>query len=258
MKRLYLKYHPDKVGPEFKDVYEEVFKFLLRQIDRLENNLTLEDPDKASEESVKEPMPETSHWTPQYRQWDTYVPKYKPRSTAYSRQRTDSGADYPHRSYQPETNENEAKRWLKQAWTDCKTMRLLRSYGTMERGSQDSVVCQIIFMAREAIEKSLKAGMYKLCGLNPGYLTNHEILCHARSICSLKPRGNCLSSSNRTNVSLVDIAVWIDHFYLDSRFPNRHSDYSAPVDVYSQEHTTTAADYTEMVIKYIDDIICKK
>ena len=251
LKRLYLKYHPDKVGPEFKDVYEEVFKFLLRQIDRLENNLPLEDPDKASEESVKESMPETSHWTPQYRQWDTYVPKYKPRSAAYSRQRTDSSGNYPHRSYQPETNENEAKRWLKQAWTDCKAMRLLRSYGTMERGSQNSVVCQIIFMAREVIEKSLKAGMYKLCGLNPGYLTSHEILCHARSICSLE-------AGNRTNVPIVHIAEWIAHFYLDSRFPNRHSDYSAPVDVYSQEDAMRAADYAEMVIEFINDIICKK
>ena len=248
LKRLYVKYHPDKVGPEFKDVYEEVFKFLMRQIDRLENNLPLEDPDKASEESVKVSMPRTPHWTTQFSQWDTYVPKYRPRSTAYSRQRTDSSADYPHRSYQPETNENEAERWLKQAWTDCKAMRLLRSYGTMQSGSQDSVVCQIIFMAHEVIEKSLKAGMYKLCGLNPGYLTSHEILCHARSICSLE-------AGNRTNVPIVHIAEWIAHFYLDSRFPNRHSDYSAPVDVYSQEHAMRAADYAEMVIEFINDII---
>ena len=254
LKRLYVKYHPDKFGPEFKDLYEEVFKFLMRQIDRLEKNLPLEDRhDDTSEECVEVSMPETPHWTPHFRQWDTYVPKYRRRTTAYSRQRTDSTHEntYPQTSYQTQTDENEAQRWLKQAWTDCNAMRvLIRELGS----SRTSVVCQIIFMAHEVIEKSLKAGMYKLCGLNTGYLTNHEILCHARSICSLKPRGNCMSSSNRTNVSLVDIAVWIDHFYLDSRFPNRHSDYSAPVDVYSQEDATTAADYAELVFEFIDDM----
>ncbi len=245
LKRLYLKYHPDKVGPEYKDVYEEVFKFFKRQIDRLENNLLLEDPDdEASKESVKVSTSETSHWTPLFSQWDTYVPTYRPRSTAYSRQRTDSSAYYPQRSYQPETDENEAKRWLKQAWADFKAMQVLH-------GSRTSVVCQIIFMAHEVIEKSLKAGMYKLCGLNAGYLTNHEILCHARSICSLKPGGHCLSSSNQSNVSLVDIAEWIDPYYLTSRFPNRHPVYSAPVDVCSQEDATRAADYAEIVIKFI-------
>ena len=281
LKRLYVKYHPDKVGPEFKDVYEEVFKFLKRQINRLENNLPLEDPDEASdEERVEVPMP--SHWTPHFRQWDTYVPRYRPRSTAYSRQRTDSThgntfypqtwqrtdfthnnsyTDYPQTSYQTQTDENEAERWLKQAWTDCNVMRVLirelRISGS-EIGSRTSVVCQIIFMAHEVIEKSLKAGMYKLCGLNTEYLTNHEILCHARSICSLKPRGNCMSSSNRTNVSLVDIAVWIDPYYLTARFPNEHPLHLAPVDVYSQEDAMRAADYAEMVIEFINDIICKK
>ena len=258
LKRLYVKYHPDKVGPEFKDVYEEVFKFLMRQIDRQENNLPLEDPDKASEESVKVSMPRTSHWTTQFSQWDTYVPRYKPRSTAYSRQRTDSSADYPHRSHQPETNENEAKRWLKQAWADFKAMQVLKreslSSNWNDLENQISVVCQIIFMAHEVIEKSLKAGMYLLCGLNSGYLANHEILCHARSICSLKPGGDYLSSKNLINASLVDIAEWIDPFYLTSRFPNKHPLHLAPVDVYSQEDAMRAADYAEMVIKFIDDM----
>ena len=30
---MYIKYHPDKVNPTDKDLFEEAFKFMLRQIE---------------------------------------------------------------------------------------------------------------------------------------------------------------------------------------------------------------------------------
>ena len=55
IRRMYFKYHPDKVNPTDKDIFEEAFKFMLRQIDRLEAGLPLEQPDD-------EPFYEWSNW----------------------------------------------------------------------------------------------------------------------------------------------------------------------------------------------------
>ena len=254
-KRLYLRYHPDKVGPECRDIYEEVCKFLTRQIHRLENNLALEDPDDEVTEVNHEVPMETQYWSRKFKQWDTYAKHNTSHrsSTAYSASRkgNNHSAHYTETLSETQIDDIKAERWLKQAWTDCNAMQVLRSHGSMEIGSRTSVVCQIIFMAHEVIEKSLKAGMYKLCGLNTGYLTNHEILCHARSICSLKPRGCC--DIDQTNVSLVEIAEWIDPYYLTSRFPNKTPSNDAPVDVHSQDVAQKAAEYAEMVIKFIDE-----
>ena len=64
IKRLYLKCHPDKANPNEHDLYEDVFKFLKRQIDRLEEGLPLEDPDLAQE--ISDCTPHPSYWTHWY------------------------------------------------------------------------------------------------------------------------------------------------------------------------------------------------
>jgi len=53
IRRLYLKWHPDK-NPERIELAEEVFKFLRRQVERLEQGLPLIDPD---EEPTTGPFP---------------------------------------------------------------------------------------------------------------------------------------------------------------------------------------------------------
>ena len=74
IKRMYLYYHPDKASPYDQEFFDEVFKFLLRQIDRLENGLPMEEPDDTSEDkTVAKPC---TKWSEYYRRWDVYASRY--------------------------------------------------------------------------------------------------------------------------------------------------------------------------------------
>ena len=252
IKRMYLKYHPDKASANQQTNYNEAFKFLLRQIERLKEGKPLEDPDEVAEEDRQ--VSETSReWSQFYSQWNTYVPRYSRRSSsgesrATGRDAYSGGGGMPY-DWQSRPSTQEADRWLRQAQSDCEVMR------TVKREMDTLSICQVIFLAHEVVEKSLKAGMYALVGLNPSSLTNHELCCHARSICSQRPAGYSLNGQGRMNVSLVTIATNISHYYLDSRYPNRHQEFLAPVDVYSLVDAEEAADYAEMVIEFITRIV---
>ena len=247
LRRLYLKYHPDKANPNEHDLYEDVFKFLKRQIDRLEEGLPLEHPDLVQENLHSTSRP--SHWTHYYNGWDDYV-----RTTSSTGRNRDSSRrernehdqtraeDYTTETYsrwemifnlQPKRNLEEAKRWLRQAESDLKAMCCLMDL---------SLPCQVLFLAHEASEKALKAGMYALVGLNPSSLITHDLVCHAYAISSEK---------GGDWTKLPNLVSSMEQYYLDSRFPNKHTFPNAPVDIYTQAQAKEVAENAEEVVKLI-------
>ena len=247
LRRLYLKYHPDKANPNEHDLYEDVFKFLKRQIDRLEEGLCLEDPDLVQENLHSTPHP--SHWTHYYNGWDDYV-----RTTSSAWRNRDSSRREKNEhdqtraeddtkktdsrwemifNLQPKRNLEEAKRWLRQAECDLKAMSCLMD---------SSLPCQVLFLAHEASEKALKAGMYALVGLNPSSLITHDLVCHAYAISSEKG-GDWMK--------LPNLVSSMEQYYLLSRFPNKHTFPNAPVDIYTQAQAEEVADNAEEVLKLI-------
>ena len=254
LKRMYLKYHPDKVSANRQTNYNEAFQYLLRQIERLKEGKALEDPneDTTQDRQISRPSAEMQQF---YTQCESYIPRHSgifmEERSATRRNATSGGGGMPY-DWQSRPSSQEAKRWLKQAQSDCEVMRIDKREMVT---SSANTVCQVIFLAHEVVEKSLKAGMYALVGLNPSSLTNHELRCHAQSICSQRPAGYSLNGQGRMSVSLVTIATSISHYYLDSRYPNRHPEYLAPVDVYSLADAEEAADYAEMVIEFITRIV---
>ena len=127
----------------------------------------------------------------------------------------------------------EAKRWLKQAESDLRATRCLMN---------SSLPSQVLFQAHEASEKALKAGMYALVSLNPSSLKTHDLVCHAYAISSEKG-GDWTGLPNLVNS--------MEHYYLDSRFPNKHDPTDAPVDIYTQTQAEEMADNAEEVVKLI-------
>ena len=240
IKRLYLKYHPDKVNPNEHDLYDNVFKFLKRQIDRLEERLPLEDPDLAQE--ISHSTPHSSHWTHWYNDWDVYARKISTWRDSHSRRPTKTkdstevyGAWKMIDDLQPKQNPMEAERWLKQAESDRKAMIYLKE-------APSALSCQVLFLAHEVSEKALKAGMYALVGLNPSSLKKHDLVCHANAISSVK---------GGDWTGLPNLVSSMEHYYLDSRFPNNHSLPDAPVDVYTKTQAEEMADNAEEVVKLI-------
>ena len=76
---MYIKYHPDKVNANDKDLFEEAFKFMLRQIDLLEAGLPLEEPDDEKSPD-DEPFYKQSSWRQYYATWDNNV--YRPTTSS--------------------------------------------------------------------------------------------------------------------------------------------------------------------------------
>ena len=249
VRRLYLQYHPDKAEPSKVSIYEEVFKFLKCQINRLENNLPLLDPD------VTEPSQHTSfgsHWESNFNQWDRSA-----RNRRYghsgggggggggsgfsgnnfsrphqSHTTQDSGCSF---SFQPQVDKIEAKRWMRQAKSDLRAMKGLFLL------SIEEVSSQVIFMAHQVMEKALKAGMYALLGLNEIYLKRHDLIVHARALSS------CEGSLSELN----NLVSNMEQYYLNTRYPNRHTRPDAPVDMYSLQQASDIAKRAEKVYDLI-------
>ena len=105
-----------------------------------------------------------------------------------------------------------------------------------------SLPCQVLFLAHEASEKALKAGMYALVGLNPSSLKRHNLICHASAISSEK-EGDW--------VRLPNLVSSMEKYYMNSRFPNKHTLLDAPVDIYTQAQAEEMAGNAEEVVKLI-------
>ncbi len=174
IKRLFFKYHPDKCEKGEEKVYEEVFKYLQQQIDLLEE----ENPSGTESSSTY------------YNRWSQHVPKHN-----YSRSYRSSNNFFE--EFQSRPSPTVAKHWLKQARADSVAMRVLKN--------DRSHVCQVIFLAHEVVEKSLKAGMHALTGLNRCNLANHNLRYFAESIRSV--------IQEDSSISLVRIADRLSPYY---------------------------------------------
>ena len=227
IKRLWKQYHPDK-NLNKNQIYDEAFKFLKRQIERLEQGKPLEDPDALPESSSPSTMFSSRHsnyysnyWGPIFEEWEE---SRRQRRTNYTRERAQSrdGGGFMYDIPQPKSDPTEARHWITQAESDLEAMLLLRQQ--MHYGKR--VQCQVLLLAHEVCEKALKAGKYLLVGLNPASLKTHELYPHACAIAGLKG-----SEWNE----LPNLVHAVEPYYLKPRYPNQHCPSVAPVDVYSND-----------------------
>ena len=251
IRRMYIKYHPDKVNPTDKDLFEAAFKFMLRQIDRLEAGLPLEEPDKELSHN-NEPVYKQSTWQRYYATWDNNI--HRPTTTGGGVGRSfgcdgsgssSSGINWDTYLH-PIPDQVEAERWLRQASSDLEAMNILKN-----EVHHKSISCQVMFMAHEVVEKALKAGMYALIGINSNSesLKTHNLKSHAQAISSENP-GQL--------AALPQLATSMEPFYLETRFPNRYPCPTAPVDIYKPDQAIVAADCAEKIFVLIDKIVKKQ
>ena len=248
IRRMYFKYHPDKFNSTDTDLFEEAFKFMLRQIDRLEAGLPLEEPDDDLS-TDDEPFYERSSWQRYYAGWDTHMG----RSTTCSREGVrrsffcgGGGGVNWFTSLRPTPNQEEAERWLRQANSDLKAMYILKNEVHYE-----PVSCQVMFMAHEVAEKALKAGMYAVIGINSNSesLKTHNLTNHARALSSVKP-GQL--------ATLPQLATSMESFYLETRFPNCYPLPTAPVDIYKPDQAIVAVDCANTIFGLIEKLVKKQ
>ena len=254
IRRLYLKWHPDK-NPDQPELAEEVFKFLRRQIERLERGLSLEDTD-IEEAADFTPRGPSSFWREYFTHWDQTAHDHHSywQSEFNFHQRSTGGSSrtyYPFDDFEsyrrPATQPAEAKRWLKQADVEYRALcTLFDQISTFRELSG-----HVCYMAHQVVELSLKGGMYAVCGLTEKSLESHNLTPLARAVETGKPtllRGK-----------LATHTTHLETYYLDTKYPNRYPGRSVtPSDMYTPQQAQEAKERAEVILGLmkllIDDV----
>ena len=243
LRRLYLKWHPDK-NPDNPAFTEKVYKFLRLQIQKLQQGLPLDDPDN---EDTTMPFVFTgnssgSGWWRQFREWDYTASQHRSSARDYERSTPKGGNQSSGSYYSPFTagdkdfrvprQPEEGRRWLRQAAVDKKA--LIVFYDQMISLNDATLAGHVCFLAHQLAEKTLKAGMYAICGLDSRSLNDHALNRHACALQTEKP----VEASN-----LLHHADSLEHHYVETRYPNRHWPPTIPADVYSLTSATEAKEH---------------
>ena len=146
------------------------------------------------------------------------------------------------RNPEPQVDIIEAKVWIRQAKHDYSALSALTHVSTTDK-AHFAIVC---FMSHQVAEKSLKAGTYAKCGLDPINLCTHQLPSLA---IKLNQMGCSVNSQD---------AMLLNSYYLPTRYPNRWCPSAVPEEHYSsntaQQAFQAATRIFEEMQKIIDDI----
>ena len=246
IRRLYLKWHPDK-NLQSPETAEEVFKFLQSELDRLERG------DGVTVENNSGPY---QSWRTSARTWNTHAQQhrtYQQQARRNRRRRRGGGGGggfggggfesfFFNQQFTPPKNEDEAKRWVRQAVADHKALQVL-----LQEAQHDAhLLCHVCFMAHEVAEKALKGAMLATCGLQNKQRSNHNIVPLACAVEQTEPekaRG------------LLTLAEPLKSTYKDeTRFPKEESA-STPYERFKQETAMEAERCATRILEIVRDIV---
>ena len=232
IKRMYLKWHPDK--HDNKAMAEKAFQFLLRQISLLEEGHPMEDP----EEEECSPVRRTA-WDSWYEMWDGIARRHRETRRQYQNEEGFS-------LLEPQPSPHNAQVWITQAECDLEALTILKN------GMQHTqrVCANVCFLAHEVAEKSLKAGMFAVCGLHPSDLKYHHLITnYARSLHHEK--------SSLTEGLIGHVAA-VSDFYNRTRWPNQYTPHQVPADHYYPSQANEAEVNAKAIFKMMKDLVDHK
>ena len=238
LRRLYLKWHPDK-NLDNPVKAEKVFTFLKKQIENLEANKPLDDPTS----DFQQPKTFSSSRNFYYDSWNRTAAKH--RQTYYANEQgcsSSSSYQFPFDSFVNKTDPKEGKRWVQQAEVDYKVLIAINNKARTISGYG-----HVCFMAHQVAEKALKGAVYAVCGTDGRILIDHNLLRRANALHTAKP--------DQTE-GLVDHSSPLESYYLDPRYPNRWPGYTdIPSDHYTLEQADQARDHARAVLDIVQSIM---
>ena len=250
IRRLFLKWHPDK-NLTCPELAEEVFKFILEELDRLERG------DGVSAANNSGPY---QSWRAYQQTWDTYAHQHKHYEQQARRNRRrrggsggggGGGGGGEHGgpsgssggfSFTPPTNKTKAKRWVRQAVADHSALQVLLN----EAHNNAHLHCHVCFMAHEVAEKALKGAMYIKCGLRSQHAASHNIIPLAFAVEQVEPekaRGLSILAEPLEST-----------YYEDTRFP-KENETSSPYETFTLENAIEAEKCATGILKIVRDLV---
>ena len=255
IRRLFLKYHPDKNLNNHEES-EALFEFLASEIERLEyDSLSSSSSDiNFGAENLLD-VQQTLQSHNKQRACSRYYSTWH--ETARSHHK-----EHQHTKFLCPTefeNENsrffplsmddihqedpcEGWRWVNQAEVDLEILENCLKQADSMHGFGN--VC---FLAHQVAEKSLKGGLYALCGPDGRTLVDHNLTRIALSLESL---------SLKENIILSRHSCQLESYYLDTRYPNRWpNDFDIPSSHYQEKDAIVAAACARRILHTIKSIM---
>ncbi|KAK7168546.1 hypothetical protein R3I93_004764 [Phoxinus phoxinus] len=225
IKRLYLRWHPDK-NPGNEELANEAFKYLQNRIEELQQGKTAH--------STSSTCRDFQHF---YDTWNTEA-----RSHRRGRERfyqNYSRRHYNFWSYHRETprpNRGEAKRWHEQAQCDIRAAH-------NDTGGDCSEWC--LFKVHQAVEKALIAAMYRRSGDHP-------------KNCSITSLAQQVSHYSAQFTSLPNTVRQLTELGVDgqkTQYPNYHPFPHIPNKQFSVDNARSALDIATKLLEKIEEYI---
>ncbi|KAL1268265.1 hypothetical protein QQF64_033628, partial [Cirrhinus molitorella] len=228
LKRLYLRWHPDK-NPDNEALATEAFRYLQKRIEELQQGTTTTTAHSTSSNS--------RDFQDFYNMWNTEAQSHRRgRERFYQNY---SRRHYNFWSYHRETprpNREEAKRWYEQAQCDIKSAH-------NDTGGDSSEWC--LFKVHQAVEKALIAAMYRGSGQYPN---NCSITSLAQQVSHLSSQ---LSSIPSTVRQLTDLGV----DGKKTQYPNYHQFPHIPNKQFGIDNARRALDIATNLLEKIEEYI---
>ena len=274
IRRMFLRWHPDK-NPDKTEVAEEIFKFMLKQIEHLEKGEPMDDPKTSEGQSFSSPTyhrrnyrrrsyyysgwSRNSGWGRNFYRWDNTANQHHSSweyedeyfscgggSASFSSHSHTNRSDFfPFDEKKDEKKPEEGRRWVKQAEVEYGVLCVVHDKVSACCGY--SYVC---FMAHQVVEKALKGAVYALCGMDGRDVTDNNLSKHAHAVQTTKPE---------QAEGLVFHCLPLESYYLDTRYPNRWEGYTdAPSDHYTLEQANKAKEHAKAVLDIVKTVMPKQ
>ena len=236
IRRLYLKWHPDK-NLDNTEMAEEVFTFLTSEINRLSS------AEADSNESFRSRGGSVTEFN--FRSWNRTARRQREAHQEEEVHAADSAGPDPS-PFDTFTNPKlpqEGWRWVEQAETDFKVLCEILSVASNVKG-----YAHVCFVAHQVVEKALKGGVYALCGMDGRGLTDHNLIRHAYALQTAVP--------GLVTQYLAMHSIPLESYYLDTRYPNRWAGYAdTPSDHFTMEQASKAKGHAEAVLDAVKEIM---
>ncbi|KAK3750028.1 hypothetical protein QZH41_008668 [Actinostola sp. cb2023] len=233
IKRLFLRWHPDK-NPGC-DIANEIMKFLLGEIERLERLFPTNWRKNVQEEKENPPAEPAQTFSDLFEKWNQRAHQEWETYNTFKRQKHSAhpGTGNPQRK--------EARRWMKQAKNDLNAARCLSEQET----PFNNCVC---FLCQQSAEKAFKGALYAVCGIAENQLETHDVLNLAYEITEL----------DGSPSDIAQLASKLKNYYEKTRYPHYHHGDSIPSDTFTKENAKEALNVAESILEKIREFIDAK
>ncbi|KAM7407589.1 hypothetical protein PAMA_003352 [Pampus argenteus] len=227
IRRLYLRWHPDK-NPDCQLLATETFKYLKNRIDELSNGTGRGTGNTAGPSHPGR----RSHFRDFYQQWNQEASYHRSGRERFFRDNHFYNF-WSHNENVPRPNREEAQRWCRQARCD-----LNAAYKDTGGGSTE----WCLFKVHQAVEKSLIAAEYKRYGKHPG----------SRSISAIAQRVSLYNPQLRVLPQIVDCLVMLGVDAKKTQYPNCHPVPHIPNGQFKAENEMQAVDNASELLSKVE------